>query len=104
MKTSKNTWIGCLCALGCEIIFGFSYLFTKDATDTASPLSLLGWRFLISFFAISICAATGIMKIRLKGKSLTPLLTVALFSPIIYFIGEAFGINPTTASERGACI
>lgn len=107
MRSEKNALAGCLCALGCEILFGFSYLFTKDATDSASVFALLGWRFLIAFIVISICAATGVMKIELNGKSLKPLLLTALLSPVLYFIGETFGISMTTASESGvflACI
>ena len=29
---SKNILVGSLAALGCEILFGISYLFTKQAT------------------------------------------------------------------------
>ncbi len=102
MQRSKNLTIGCLCALGCELLFGFSYLFTKNATASASAFALMGWRFLIAIIVMGICAATRLMKIELKGKSLKPLLIVALLSPVIYFIGETFGISMTTASESGA--
>ncbi len=84
------------------MLFGFSYLFTKNATSSASAFALMGWRFLIAIIIMGICAATGLMKIELRGKSLKPLLTVALLSPVIYFIGETFGISLTTASESGA--
>lgn len=99
--------IGSLCALGCEVLYGMSYIFTKQATQSASALSLLGWRFLLAFIVMNVLALMGIIKIRLKGKNLKPLLLVALFSPVIYFIGETFGISSTTASESGvflACI
>ena len=82
--TDKNILIGCLCALGCELFFGFSYLFTKSATDSASAFALMGWRFLIAIVSMGICAATGLVKIDLKGKSLKPLLVVAFFSPVLY--------------------
>ena len=36
---------GCLCAFGCEVIFGFSAVFTKQVTGLVTPLTLLGWRF-----------------------------------------------------------
>ena len=39
---SKNILVGSLAALGCEILFGISYLFTKQATGQASALALLG--------------------------------------------------------------
>lgn len=101
-RRENSVLIGCLCALGCEMLFGFSYLFTKNATSSASAFALMGWRFLIAIIIMGICAATGLMKIELRGKSLKPLLTVALLSPVIYFIGETFGISLTTASESGA--
>lgn len=103
MKYIKNDVIfGCLCALGCEFLFGLSYMFTKNATDSASVLALLGWRFVIAFIALSACAAAGVVKIDLKGRNIKPLLAVALFSPVIYFICETAGISRTTASESGA--
>ena len=99
--------IGSLCALGCEILYGMSYVFTKQATQSASALSLLGWRFVLAFVVMSILVIIGVIKVDLKGKSIRPLLLVALFSPVIYFIGETVGISNTTASESGvflACI
>lgn len=102
MERNRNVKIGCLCAIACETLFGFSYLFTKNATGQASEIVLLGWRFLIAVLAMGICAATGIIRIKIKGKALLPLLLVALFSPVIYFIGETYGISNTTASESGA--
>lgn len=98
----KNVLYGCLCALGCELLFGFSYLFTKNATVSASALALMGWRFLIAIIVMGICTAIGVVKINLKGKNLKPLLIVALLSPILYFVGETFGISLTSASESGA--
>ena len=99
--------IGSLCAIGCEVLYGVSYIFTKQATDNASVLSLLGWRFLLAFLVMSLFVVLGIIKVNLKRKSLKPLLLVALFSPVIYFIGQTIGISNTTASESGiflACI
>lgn len=99
--------IGCLCALGCEIIYGVSYFFTKQVTETISAFSLLGWRFLLAFLAMTLCVKLGFMKVDLKNKPIKPLLLVSLFSPFIYYIGEAIGISNTTASESGvvlACI
>ena len=102
MKNVNDVRIGCLCAISCETLFGFSYLFTKNATAHASELSLLGWRFFIALIVMGICALVCIIKINLKGKSLRPLFAIALFSPVIYFTGETFGISNTTASESGA--
>ena len=103
----NNILIGCLCALGCETLYGLSYMFTKQATELASPFALLCWRFLIAFITMSVMVIGGIIKIDLKSKNIRPLIMVALFSPCIYFIAETIGISQTTASESGvflACI
>ena len=84
-----------------------SYVFTKQATQEASELSLLGWRFAFSYIAMNILLVLGIIKIDIKAKSLKPILLISLFCPVIYFVGETTGINYTTASESGvflACI
>ncbi|MDD7363397.1 MAG: DMT family transporter [Firmicutes bacterium] len=102
-----NRIVGSLCALGCETLYGLSYMFTKQATESASELALLGWRFLIAAVAMSILVFSGAIKVNLKGKDIKPLLMVALFSPCIYYIGETIGISYTTSSESGvflACI
>ena len=107
MHSGKKAAIGCLCALGCEDLFGLSYVFTKSASETAGTFELLGWRFLIAFVVMTALVLVGVIKIDLKGKNLKSLFMVALFSPVIYFIGETVGIGNTSASESGvflACI
>ena len=99
--------MGSLCAVCCEVLYGTSYVFTKLATQDASELALLGWRFALAFAVMAALSLVGVFKISLKGKNLRPLLLVALFSPVLYFIGETVGISNTTASESGiflACI
>lgn len=105
----KDNWIltGSLCALGCEVLYGLSYLFTKQTAETASPLALLGWRFVVALAAMSLCVALEFIPVRLKGRRLGPLLRVALFCPCLYFIGETVGIRETTVTESGvflACV
>ena len=106
-KKSSDLLIGCLCAAGCEVIFGLSYVLTKLVTDSASELSLLCWRFLFAFITMTICLLLGLIKINLKGKKIGPLLVITLFDPVLYLLGETIGISHTTASESGivlACI
>ena len=99
--------IGCLCALGSEVLYGLGYLFTKQATDLAEPFALLGWRFLAAAAGMGLCAALGLVKLRLAGRPLWPLVKLSLVSPCLYLVGETLGIQRTTASESGvllACI
>lgn len=98
---------GSLAALGCETLYGLSYIFTKQATDSASPLALLGWRFLIAAVVMSALILVRVVKVNLTLKRIKPLLLISCFNPVLYFVGETFGISHTTASESGvflACI
>ncbi|WP_125710394.1 DMT family transporter [Lacticaseibacillus porcinae] len=109
MKTHQTSGIvlGSLAALGCEVLYGLSYIFTKQATNVASPIALLGWRFFVAFVVMSVLILLHVIKVDFKGKKWRPLLLVAIFDPVLYFIGETFGISNTTASESGvflACI
>lgn len=107
MSNRKKIIIGCLYAIGCELLFGFSYLFTKQITSQVSPLTLLGWRFFLGFIVMTLLIKIGVMKVNFKGKNLKPLLLIALLQPVLYYIGETIGINLTTSSESGsilACI
>lgn len=70
-------------------------------------MTLLSWRFVFAFLMINICVLTRVIKINLKNKSILSLFLVALFQPVMYFIGETSGIKLTSASESGtfiACI
>ena len=107
MAMQNNVILGCLCALGCETLYGLSYMFTKQATEFASAFALLGWRFFVAAVVMTVVVLCGAVKLNLKGKRLKTLLLVALFSPCIYFITETIGISHTTSSESGvflACI
>lgn len=97
----KYVVIGCLAAIGCEVLFGLSYAFTKQVTGMTSPMALLGWRFVVAFAVINLLRLCGIVKIILKGKNKKQILIVALLNPVIYFIGEVYGIKFTTSSEVG---
>lgn len=103
MKKSRSRILwGCLCAVGCETLFGLSYICTKEATQAASALTLLGWRFFVAAAFMALCAASGRVQVRWKGKPRKPLLAVALCNPVVYFVAETVGISQTTASESGA--
>lgn len=99
---SREILVGCLCALGCETLFGLSYIFTKQATNHASSFALLGWRFFVAILVMTALIKLKVIKIDLKNKSIKPLVIVAILNPVIYFVGETVGISQTTASESGA--
>ncbi|WP_242826186.1 DMT family transporter [Caloramator sp. ALD01] len=84
-----------------SLIFGFSFIFSKAALETLSTFELLFLRFTTATITMSLLILFGIVKVNLKGKNLKPLILVALWQPIIYFIMETKGLQYTTSSEAG---
>lgn len=97
----KNDTVGILAAFFCETLYGLSYIFTKQATQSATTFALLGWRFLLGAIVMTLFVLFKVIKVDYRGKSIKELLPVALFSPCIYYIAETIGIDHTTASESG---
>lgn len=85
-------------------IFGLSFLASKVALDYASPTVLLAARFFISFILLNILVLAGIGKIRFRGKNLLPMVLLAVCQPVLYFIGENYGIQYTSSSFSGVMI
>lgn len=76
-----------------NFIFGFSFIFSKKALYTATPFTLLAWRFLFAFGALCVLAFLGKCKVRFRGKGkFGLLLAMGIFHPILYFVGENYGI------------
>ena len=97
----KAFFTGCLCALGCEVLHGMSYAFTKQSTGSAGVFFVLGWRFLLAAVLMTAGIALGLVKVRFRGKPFLPLLSVILLCPVVYFLGETLGIKRTTSTECG---
>lgn len=87
-----------------SVIFGFSFLVTRDALEALGVFQLLGLRFLTAALAMTILAVTGLVKVRLSLAKLKMLLPLALLQPLIYFTGETLGIELTSATESGMMI
>ncbi|WP_233486927.1 MULTISPECIES: DMT family transporter [unclassified Halanaerobium] len=87
-----------------SIIFGFSFLFTKEGLEIISPFHLLGFRFALAAVSLTILKIAGFIDISFKGKNIKMLLVLALFQPGLYFIFETSGIMYTTSSEAGMMI
>lgn len=102
--SANRTAIGIVCAIVCECLYGTAFMFTKQATDQVSMLTLLSWRFFLAFAVMSIPVVLGWLKVSYKGKRLKRLAVLAILFPVLYFIGETIGIDLTTASESGTII
>lgn len=103
-KKGGRTVIGIVCAVLCECLYGTAFLFTKQATDEVSMLTLLSWRFFLAFVLMSVPVLPGLVKVHYKGKKIGKLLLLSALFPVLYFIGETAGVKMTTAAESGTII
>ena len=82
-------------------IFGFSFLFTKNALISFNTFELLFFRFLIAFITMSILIILKIVKVDFRNKNIKTILLTAILQPVLYFIMETFGLLHTTSSQAG---
>ena len=96
--------LGTIAALIANIIFGFSFLFSKVALEYAHPLVILAVRFSVAFLILNILWAFGLIKLQLKGKPKKGILLMAVAQPLLYFIFELYGIEYTSSALSGVII
>ncbi len=97
-----------------NIIWGFSFLFSRIALDMTLPSVLVAYRFAGAFIMMNIIVIVGgmirkedgsrLVEFSLKGKPLKDVLLLALFQPILYFFCETYGIYYTSSSFSGTII
>lgn len=92
-KTVKAT-MASLCA---QIIFGFSFMFTKIALEDASPITVIADRYIMAFLGMSIVMLFTKTKIKFT-KGIWKLIMMSLFQPVLYFLFETYGIEMTTSA------
>ena len=95
---------GSICALLANVIFGFSFLFSKVALDFAHPLIILAVRFTVAFAVLNILWLLRIIKLDFRGKAKKKILLMAVAQPLLYFIFELYGIESTSSAISGVII
>ena len=93
-----------LAALGVFAIWGFSFLASKLGQAVASPLVVLMYRFDLATLMMGLLWLYKKPKISLKGKKVKALLLLGLCEPVIYFIGEQYGLKFTNSAFTGVMI
>ena len=93
-----------LAGIGTSLIFGFSFLFTKETLEIMNPIELLAHRFFLATFFLCLLIIFQIIKIRLSWQMCCDLLLVSFFQPLCYFICETYGVQLTSATESGLVI
>ena len=90
-----------LCAALGNIIWGFSFLFTKMGLTVApNPNVMLAHRFILSALFMGIPLLLGKQKISFKGKNWKPVALLLLLQSC-YFLLETYGILYTNATISG---
>jgi drug/metabolite transporter (DMT)-like permease len=89
---------------GSSVIFGFSFLLTKEALEHLKIFQMLGLRFLIAAVVMAILVLTRVIKIDLTRSKIKAMLPLVVLQPLVYFIGETYGIKLTSSSESGMMI
>ena len=93
-----------------NIIFGLSFLFSSvvfsvgakcfegaGAFPGADVPAVLAIRFTLALALMTLVMPMMKIKLNLKGKPVWKLILLGTFQPVIYFIGESFGIKMTDA-------
>lgn len=102
--TDKEYFKPMLAAVGVYTIWGFSFLASKFAQMAATPFVILMYRFDIACLVMALPWIFGRQKVRLRGKNIKGLLLLGLCEPVIYFIGEQYGVRYTNSAFSGVMI
>jgi drug/metabolite transporter (DMT)-like permease len=98
MKDHQRKSLAIVFAIAANAIFGFSFLFSKQALHVAAPFVLLAVRFTVAFALLNIMLLTGKFSLHFTGKRVGLLLVMGLIQPVAYFICEVYsvGLLPTS--------
>ena len=102
--SKKNEAVHMLYACLGNVIFGFSFLFSKLALKVAEPFVLLSIRFVVAALLLTIVRFTPLVTVDLKGKDKKPLILLGLLQPVAYFICESYGLMYASSSFAGIMI
>ena len=103
---SGGDWKAILAALFCHIFWGFSFLASRTALNSAQVFVLLSHRFLLSFLLLNLIPGQ-LKRLRAQkpGKrQLAGLVLLGLLQPVLYFFGEQFGLLHSTTIFSGVMI
>ena len=89
------------CVILAMIFWSVTYVWTKDTLTFYNPITIITIRLLISSLLLFAFMKLSRKWEKIRKDDIKYFLSLALFSPFIYFIGETYGIknvSPTIAS------
>ncbi len=102
LQSSKTRAL--LATVLCHTVWGFSFMFSRVALNTVPVFLLLSHRFLLAFLGMNLILLTGRFTVSLRRKGILPLLLLGLMEPVVYFIGEQYGILHSSTIFSGVMI
>lgn len=90
--------------VGSSIIFGLSFLFTKEALEHTNPIYFLSYRFALAFVTINALRLLKVIRVRPYRLLFKDLFVLSLIQPVLYFLLENVGVSFSTSSEAGILI
>ncbi len=85
-------------------LWGFSFLASTVGQAAASPLVVLMYRFDIASLVMLTMGFFMRPRPRLVGRNLRPLILLGLCEPVVYFIGEQYGLKYANSAFSGVMI
>lgn len=104
MKTDDRTVLrATLATVLCHSFWGLSFLASRTGLNSAHVFVFLSHRFLLSFLIMHLFPRQ-VARLREAKGFLLPLVALGMAQPVIYFLGEQFGILHSTTSFSGVMI
>ena len=99
----KNLTLVYICLVLAMVFWGFSFVGTKICLDVISPITLVFLRLIVSvIFLFTLTKVLGILQ-PIKKNDLKWFLLITFFEPLLYFLGETFGLK-LVSSTLGAVL
>lgn len=95
---------GILAAIATNVIFGFSFIFSKTALSFAEPLVILAVRFTLAFLMINLVILCTKTKLTFKNKPNRKLILMGIVQPLLYYIFELYGLSKVSSALSGVVI
>ncbi len=80
------------------LLFGFSFIATKNALQGLGVFQVVFGRYLIAFLVLTAILWRDRRKFHIAGKDLKQFLLLTMVEPVGYFVFETFGVRYTTPS------
>lgn len=101
MKLKNKSAVAVFCAAFGNVIWGFSFLFTKTGLTIApDPNVMLAHRFILSTLLMLVPILLGKQKVSFKGKKWGP-VSILLATQLSYYLFETYGVLYTNSTFAG---